>query len=254
MSNETILHFVFWVPAAQHRPFAIRNAAGGSLDFAGAFIRPQWGGVFIYNPSSSAQHLSADNLDEPMEVFHSQLLALLGVPPLGPPLHDALDLHELQIQAVLRRRILETMTDAVHSLTSLLKLVKEQTNMRVAADVQKQVSLALRELELVRPFPLFLLLPRTNRLSQASQAASVKPLPSLPQVLHHARLAQSWATEAFYNPSLLGLLYFPDEHRYAIYTPLFGPLAVPLIASAFRELKAWRKRRRERAKGKQKVE
>ena len=42
---------------------------------------------------------------------------------------------------------------------------------------------------------------------------------------------------------MLGTLYFPDEHLYAIYMPLFAPIAVPLFGSAFRELKAWRKSR-----------
>ena len=47
---------------------------------------------------------------------------------------------------------------------------------------------------------------------------------------------------------MLGTLYFPDEHLYAIYMPLFAPIAVPLFGSALRELKAWRKARAARLK------
>lgn len=44
---------------------------------------------------------------------------------------------------------------------------------------------------------------------------------------------------AFYDPSLLESLYFPDEYKYAIYIPLFLPLALPFIMSLFRVFKAF---------------
>jgi phosphatidylinositol glycan class S len=40
---------------------------------------------------------------------------------------------------------------------------------------------------------------------------------------------------------MVGLLYFPAEHKYAVYTPLFAPIAVPLVVSVIRELKSRRK-------------
>jgi phosphatidylinositol glycan class S len=43
---------------------------------------------------------------------------------------------------------------------------------------------------------------------------------------------------------MLGLLYFPQEHKYAVYTPLFGPIAIPLLATSAREFFKWRKGRR----------
>jgi phosphatidylinositol glycan class S len=42
------------------------------------------------------------------------------------------------------------------------------------------------------------------------------------------------------------MLYFPQEHKYAVYTPLFGPVSVPLIVGLIRELKEWRKNRKEK--------
>ena len=40
------------------------------------------------------------------------------------------------------------------------------------------------------------------------------------------------------------MLYFPSEHTYAVYTPLFLPVAVPFLATTLRELIAWRKARK----------
>lgn len=36
---------------------------------------------------------------------------------------------------------------------------------------------------------------------------------------------------AFFDPSLLHLLYFPDDQKFAIYIPLFLPMAVPILLS-----------------------
>ena len=61
--------------------------------------------------------------------------------------------------------------------------------------------------------------------------------------LHHATQAHTHASRAFYDPSMLATLYFPSEHTFAVYTPLFGPLFMPLALGALRE---WRRRRHRR--------
>jgi phosphatidylinositol glycan class S len=74
-----------------------------------------------------------------------------------------------------------------------------------------------------------------------------------PEGLAHARIAEAEAERAFFEKSMVGQLYFPDEHKIAVYMPLLGPVAVPLFMGVLNQLKAWRKRRREmseRAKGK----
>ena len=43
---------------------------------------------------------------------------------------------------------------------------------------------------------------------------------------------------------MLALLYFPAEHTYAVYTPLFASVAAPLVGAVLREFSAWRKGRR----------
>ncbi len=74
------------------------------------------------------------------------------------------------------------------------------------------------------------------------------------------RDAAGLANEAFFDPSMMGLLYFvsslcfvsrahadrkqPDEHKFAVYTPLFGPIALPMIITLIKEILAWLRRRR----------
>jgi phosphatidylinositol glycan class S len=47
---------------------------------------------------------------------------------------------------------------------------------------------------------------------------------------------------------MLALLYFPDEHKYAVYTPLFGPMSVPLLVALLKEVKDWKKGKKEKKK------
>ena len=54
------------------------------------------------------------------------------------------------------------------------------------------------------------------------------------------------AEKAFFEKSMVGQVYFPDEHKVAVYLPLLGPVGVPLVMSVLKELKAWRKRKRDR--------
>jgi len=50
---------------------------------------------------------------------------------------------------------------------------------------------------------------------------------------------------------MLGLLYFPDEHKYAVYTPFFGPVALPILTMTVREILGFMKKRKEARRIKQ---
>jgi len=73
-----------------------------------------------------------------------------------------------------------------------------------------------------------------------SNVTTLSPLQTLLALIHSSELLSS---RAFFNPNMLGQLYFPDEHKYAVYTPLFGPLAVPLLVAGIRLLKEKRQSR-----------
>lgn len=45
------------------------------------------------------------------------------------------------------------------------------------------------------------------------------------------------AEKAFFDPTMVSMLYFPDEHKYAIYMPLFVPISVPLMMALLKEIK-----------------
>jgi len=79
--------------------------------------------------------------------------------------------------------------------------------------------------------------PDPSQVFASSRESTIK-------ILLHSAQALTLASRAFFNPGMLALLYFPAEHKYAVYTPLFASVAVPLLAAVGREVIAWRRSRR----------
>lgn len=48
--------------------------------------------------------------------------------------------------------------------------------------------------------------------------------------------AAQLAHRAFFHPDMLPALYFPDEHLYAVYLPLFLPITLPMIAALMKAI------------------
>lgn len=181
-------------------------------------------------------------------------MTLLGVPALpantrlGDSRADLAAFTDWQLDALLRRRAAENVVSTQETLQSIVRLVAQIENMLVGLDVKNDVQNALSALDKVRSdtAALFHIL----NASQAYAAASS----SSEWSLHHAADALMLASRAFFNPGMLALLYFPAEHKYAVYAPLFASIAMPLLAPVLREILAWRKARKAAVQGDKKVD
>ncbi|KAG8216867.1 phosphatidylinositol-glycan biosynthesis class S protein-domain-containing protein [Butyriboletus roseoflavus] len=225
VSNDPVLHFVLFVPSSS-RQFCILDAHGSRTNQS-AFLLPQWGGIFILNrhaDGAMVTHLTAADLVPVFAAFSSQLAALLGVPSLpgGVRSEVASPLSDWQLDALLRHRTLENILNSQQTLQSIVKLVDQIEAMPVDQKVRGDVHNALSALE------------------EAYQSAVESP--AVP--LRWSSEALSLASHAFFNPGMLAMLYFPAEHKYAVYTPLFASISVPLIVALGREIYAWRMERR----------
>ncbi|KAF8637911.1 hypothetical protein AX17_002534 [Amanita inopinata Kibby_2008] len=232
-SNDPVLHFVLFVPSSHQSPLRILNA-DGTVSSSNAFLLPQWGTILLYNAPHRnldiSSELSISDLEPIFETFAAQLLTLLGAPQLPPnvarsPTESSV-LTDWQLDALMRRRALENSERAKDTLESIVKLVDEIQNMPVGKGVRGDIVDALDELDQM----------------YASSTISLK------QALQHSAQALTLASRAFFNPNMLGLLYFPAEHKYAVYTPLFASAMIPIIVTTLREFKEWKKQRGESKK------
>lgn len=117
---------------------------------------------------------------------------------------------------LIRRCTVENIANAAKTLNSLAQLVTEIPNMVVLEEINTQVRHSLRDLEL-----------GCEALKNADYEAA----------LQHSIRAIKLAEEAFFNPTMVSMLYFPDEHKYAIYMPLFVPISVPLVMAVLKGFK-----------------
>ncbi|KXJ86830.1 phosphatidylinositol-glycan biosynthesis class S protein [Microdochium bolleyi] len=180
-----------------------------------SWLIPQWGSVYLLAPSAR-EHVSANELKQPMQTFTSHLLSLLGMPQVANP--------SMRLSALARVRSIDLILRASSSLGSLARLTHALPSISIPESVADSVAKSIQHLEYA--------------------CASL----GSPASLQHAQIAEAEAERAFFEKSMVGQLYFPDEHKIAVYLPLLGPIGVPLLMGLLNEFKAWKKRRSEKLK------
>lgn len=224
------INFVVYIPAPAHSPLIISSSASNS------FLLPQWGSVVVHNPPPSSSsssspfpsHLDKAALKPILDIFAAQLLALLGAPshPSSLP---------VQLDSLARQRSAELLVSASSTLGSLYSLTLALRSISIPASVAAAVAITL------------------DRLTATCQELKHGHFGGPGGALDHGRVAAQQAESAFFEKSMVGQVYFPEEHKVAVYMPLLGPVGVPLLLAAVREIvrvwKAWQVGRRAR-KGK----
>lgn len=189
-----------------------------------AFLSPRWGGVVFINPLR--ENCEDTPEDKPVTIvpeetavmgtFLAQLRLLLGIPETKPidgvttvPL-VGLKSRNWEIDSLLRFRTVEQLTSAKLTLQSLARLLKEISNIVITDVVGNRIKTAL---ELVHQSAEYLRHGDLERSFVLSKKAFVI------------------AEAAFSDPTLLALLYFPEDQKYAVYIPLFLPAMIPVLLS-----------------------
>eukprot|EP00727_Mastigamoeba_balamuthi_P014396 m51a1_g9581 hypothetical protein (538) ;mRNA; f:984344-986112 len=232
-TTRPTLNFALYVPSLDHSPLSIMLCSCGS--WASSYLVPKWGGVVIHSAPTnttpgSVYRIPTEALSREASAFSLQLRELLGVARaqdgdrkfVGDVYiehmrheHRAAD---WEVDAAVRAQALRHAESAAGSLSSFASLVDGLRYMRVLDHIGDLVAASLAG------------------LSGASDAV-VGPRPDYDAARDAAQAAHAAADRAFFDKDVLALLYFPDEHKYAIYVPLFVPLAVQLLGQFYREAK-----------------
>ncbi|KAI9682136.1 MAG: GPI transamidase component [Caeruleum heppii] len=205
------INFVVYVPDALERPLVVGPSHGQS------WLIPQWGGVTIINPSSDQSriddtHLTPEALRPALLAFSHQLLSLLGTPRTPSSL-------PVRLLTMTRVRSASLLLSASSTMGSLARLTLALPSISIPQSVANSVDRTIMHLHgACADF-------RDGRFRSA---------------LQHGRVAEAEAERGFFEKSMVGQVYFPDEHKVAVYLPLLGPVGVPLILGALKEARrAW---------------
>ena len=204
------LNFIVYVPDASMSPLVVKD------NHANSWLIPQWGGIAILNPprsksdpSPTPAFLTKETIQPALMTFSRQLLSLLGAPESPPSF-------PMQLKTLARVRAASLLLSASSTMGSLARLTVALPSIAIPESVAAAVDSTLSHL---RDTCTHL---RDGRFDAA---------------LEHAKIAEAEAEKGFFEKSMVGQVYFPDEHKVAVYLPLLGPMSVPLVMSALKELK-----------------
>uniref|UniRef100_A0A8C1CZ84 Phosphatidylinositol glycan anchor biosynthesis, class S n=1 Tax=Cyprinus carpio carpio TaxID=630221 RepID=A0A8C1CZ84_CYPCA len=210
-SSNPVLNFLLYVPDAHHSPLYIRDHSKMKAP-SNNFHSPRWGSIMVYNLNEmygSEAERPVDiniNMAKVMGVFLCFIsLSLFCFQAHAAPLGSA-GLADRELDRLLWSRSVENIATASTTITSLAQLLDQIGNIVINDSIAQQVGgpdSAVAELE-------------AGNLAFALQYSREPILAS---------------ERAFFDPSLLHLLYFPDDQKFAIYIPLFLPMCVPIVLS-----------------------
>lgn len=234
ISNNPCIQLLVYVPVCSEAPLRFVSSEQTVSQYSGlpgytmGFHSPRWGGLVLQNPTADACTGPQPVLVDPdwpslAAIWLQQLRSLIGIPEhvpvtrasMMPEPQAAVRLWE--VDALMRIRALEQLLSARLTLQSLSALLEEISNIVIGKDVAEAVEAAVEGLH-----------DSVEHLSSGNLARG----------LSSARNAFLQAEAAFTDPSLLSLLYFPDDQKYAVYIPLFLPVMIPVVMS-LRNTKKW---------------
>lgn len=228
VANKPCIHLVVYAPPCKVAPVYIYQSGKRVSNFTfDSFISAKWGGIVIANPSDNVcASVNDKESTQPQEIYlHSHEImdfvlfelrkifeleievplnyaSIVSLEQIKPRLWET-DMH-------LRNGAIHLIASASSTLQSLIKLLDDIKNIVIGDHVGAEIHEAYENVVKAKEFLAI------NDIQKA---------------VRHARKAFIAAEKAFNDPSLLELLYFPEEQKYAIYIPLYLPILIPVIFS-----------------------
>lgn len=221
VSRNPCIHFVVYVTPCSFIPLYFHE----NNQLTTAMMSARWGGVQFLNADQSLCNESVTSFIPNdlsiMSPIVTQFHSLIGVPDVSKyvslmPLRSS-TLRTWQLDSMYRLKIIEQYTNARITLTSLARLLGEISNIVIIEEVGKAV---------------------TESVEAATKVLQCLEKGQLEEALEYSKIAFETSEFAFTHPSLLALLYFPDDQKYAVYIPLFLPVMIPVLMS-LKGVKKW---------------
>ncbi|KAF9577370.1 hypothetical protein BGW38_007456, partial [Lunasporangiospora selenospora] len=227
VSSNPSLNFIAYVPKSSQSPLVIKSAPGETAT-TNAFLIPRWGGISVLNRESKQDIILGAELKPVLTTFLSQLRDLLGITDLAAASlgRGASARGELSVKFQKNTNGAPTAWE-LDNLLRRRTLVADTPNMVVLDHIYGDVIAALKDVAL-----------SCKNLGQQDYIGA----------LIESRSALSRSETAFFDPTMVSMLYFPDEHKYAIYMPLFVPISVPLVMALLKEVKKLKQAKKAKAK------
>ena len=241
VANKPCIHLVVYAPPCQLAPVHIYKDSQRVSNFSfDSFISAKWGGIVIANPSDNVCSSAPSDELHQIHIHSHEVMDFV--------LYELRKIFELEIEFPVTSAVVESLnqvaprlwekdmylrngaihliTSATSTLQSLIKLLDDIKNIVIGDHVAAEIHRAHENLV---------------------QAKNYLLINDIHQAVKYAREAFIAAEKAFNDPSLLELLYFPEEQKYAIYIPLYLPIMIPVIFSLSAVKKYFKKGQQEKS-------
>ncbi|XP_046918268.2 phosphatidylinositol glycan anchor biosynthesis class S [Dermatophagoides farinae] len=129
---------------------------------------------------------------------------------------------QLEIESIVHALVQKHIHETLKSLESIEKLLNKVSNMVIEEKISRRIH---------------------DSMEMSMKAAELlNSNGDIIEAYEKSWIAYSYSEQAFYDPSLLSLLYFPDDQKYAIYLPLFLPISIPLLHNVYHLFKMFKNR------------
>ncbi|EPZ31016.1 Phosphatidylinositol-glycan biosynthesis class S protein domain-containing protein [Rozella allomycis CSF55] len=173
-----------------------------------SFIYPQWGGIVFQSFEQST--ISEMQLRPIMKLFSKQILSLFGFNfELGHVIdsNDQL-LSALQVDLFMQESIIKSVIGTLETFGAFKRMLNKISNIIVP----DQVGFVIQS-------SIFRLKRALAHMQSNKWESSYKD----------SRRAYLESRMALSDPSMVAMMYYPDDHKMAIYLPLFLPIITPLM-------------------------
>ena len=238
--NEKSYHVVLYVAS---------NRAKGSLQFYDAssdaksnlLTTPFRGAILILN-GGEGQAAAAEDLFTGFRQLMRGFFRLSDSQQQSTVLHSNsfTFFSQLETEAVVHALVQKHILRTLSSLESTEKLLRKVSNMVIERAIAQRIHRSLDESMRAAE-----LLGGNGESSGGSGGGDL-----LRKAYALSCSAYSLAEQAFFDPSLLSLLYFPDDQKYAIYLPLFLPICLPILTNSRIFYRYWLHRKQQQLKAK----
>lgn len=205
ISPRPCLNLVLYVPPCSSSPLNIYKKVGKEFikSASNAMLSPNWGGIYIVNPTieDCKNGRFQPELDNIVSTFITQLKMMFNLKDSRN--HD-------DIKKLYKRKASNMIESSKRTLKSLAQLLSEINSIVISDEVAQKIKISLESVE---------------------NAELYLKAEEIDLALKFAKVAFNNSEKAFGDPSLLALLYFPDDQKYAVYIPLFLPIMIPVLMS-----------------------
>lgn len=215
--NTSTAHLVLYVPSESlGKHPVIKSISQNVTEYLSNFYVPGWGSITITKPLME-NHL-INNAHDVAMICISNLKTLFHVPTFRGKISDIEfeadeDVSKIELLVFKQRQTLKNIMHTQETLTALQKLYLSQTNLPFTKQIIDLISFVQSRLKIALKF------------NSESWKAS--------------KDARWGAEEAFFHPNMVAMLYFPSEHKYAIYLPFFLPVALAIYRTLSMEYALW---------------